>query len=63
MNSQSFWNQVDPDSEKGRFLGELIQSAQRNSGQMGETEDWEVRKQLAFVEINNIIDRISDVPG
>ena len=48
----------DPDSEKGRFVGELIQSAQEILVKWRETGDWEVRKQLAFVEIKNIIDRL-----
>ncbi|MDA8406045.1 MAG: DNA-directed RNA polymerase subunit beta' [Deltaproteobacteria bacterium] len=52
--SESF----DPESEKGRFVNELLQSAQEILVKWRETEDWEVRKQLAFVEINNVIERL-----
>lgn len=48
----------DPESEKGQFVNELSQAAQEILVKWRETEDWEVRKQLAFVEINNIIDRL-----
>ncbi|MFA6223930.1 MAG: DNA-directed RNA polymerase subunit beta' [Desulfomonilaceae bacterium] len=52
--SESF----DPESEKGRFVGELIQAAQEILVKWRESEDWEVRKQLAFIEIKNVIDRL-----
>ncbi|MGC8659496.1 MAG: DNA-directed RNA polymerase subunit beta' [Desulfomonilaceae bacterium] len=52
--SESF----DPETEKGQFVNELRQAAQEILVKWRETEDWEVRKQLAFVEINNIIDRL-----
>ena len=52
--SESF----DPDSEKGRFVAELIQAAQEILVKWRESEDWEVRKQLAFIEIKNVIDRL-----
>ena len=50
---------VDPDGEKGRFLFELLQTAREMQVKWHETESWEIRKQLAFVEINNIIDRLT----
>jgi len=50
---------VDPDGEVGRFLDELIQAARQIQIKWEEVKDWEVRKQLAFVEINNVIDRLS----
>ncbi|MGC8604396.1 MAG: DNA-directed RNA polymerase subunit beta', partial [Desulfomonilaceae bacterium] len=52
--SESF----EPESEKGQFVNELVQLAQEILAKWRETEDWEVRKQLAFIEINNIIDRL-----
>jgi DNA-directed RNA polymerase beta' subunit len=52
--SESF----DPDSEKGRFVAELIQAAQEILVKWRESEDWEIRKQLAFIEIKNVIDRL-----
>ncbi len=49
---------LDPDGEKGRFLFELLQAAREMQVKWHETESWEIRKQLAFVELNNIIDRL-----
>ena len=43
----------------GRFLEELVQAAREIQVKWEETDDWEVRKQLAFVEINNLIDRLA----
>ena len=54
----ALYQEVDPDGEVGRFLDEVIQSAREIQVKWEETDDWEVRKQLAFVEINNIIDRL-----
>ncbi len=45
--------------EMGRFLEELLQVAREIQVKWEETHDWEVRKQLAFVEINNLIDRLA----
>ncbi len=50
---------VDPESEPGQFLEEIIQACRDIQVKWEETEDWEVRKQLAFVEIGNIIDRLA----
>ncbi len=45
--------------EMGRFLEELLQVAREIQVKWEETHDWEVRKQLAFVEINNVVERLS----
>ena len=45
--------------EMGRFLEELLQVAREIQVKWEETHDWEVRKQLAFVEINNVVDRLT----
>ncbi|MFH0822381.1 MAG: DNA-directed RNA polymerase subunit beta', partial [Pseudomonadota bacterium] len=50
---------IDPESESGRFLEELIQAAKTIQARWDETETWDVRKQLAYVEINNIIERLT----
>ena len=55
----AIYQTVDPDGEMGRFMDELLLAARELKVKWDETEDWEVRKQLAFVEINNIIDRLS----
>ena len=44
----------DPDSETGRFLEEILQTSREIQVKWEETSDWEVRKQLAYVEINNV---------
>jgi DNA-directed RNA polymerase beta' subunit len=49
---------VDPESEMGRFLEEIVQAARTVQLKWEENDDWEVRKQLAYIEINNIIDRL-----
>jgi DNA-directed RNA polymerase beta' subunit len=49
---------VAPESEIGRFLEELLQTAKDIQVRWEESEDWEGRKQLAFVEISDIIDRL-----
>ena len=49
----------DPDGETGRFMAELIQAAREIQVKWEENKDWEVRKQLAYVEINNLIDRLT----
>ncbi|MEW6110797.1 MAG: DNA-directed RNA polymerase subunit beta' [Thermodesulfobacteriota bacterium] len=50
---------VDPDGESARFLDELIQAAREIQARWEETEEWESRKQLAFVEINNVVERLN----
>jgi len=55
----SLSEQFDPDSETGRFLAELIQGAREIQVKWEENKDWEIRKQLAYVEINNLIDRLT----
>ncbi len=45
--------------EMGRFLEEVLQVAREIQVKWEETHDWEVRKQLAFVEINNVVDRLT----
>jgi DNA-directed RNA polymerase beta' subunit len=47
------------DSETLKFLEELVQAAREIRVKWEESELWEVRKQLAFVEINNVIDRLN----
>jgi DNA-directed RNA polymerase beta' subunit len=54
----AIYQQVDPDGEMGRFLDEIIQTAREIQVKWEGTDDWEVRKQLSFVEISNIIDRL-----
>jgi DNA-directed RNA polymerase subunit beta' len=51
--------QVDSESEIGRLRVEMLQAAREIQVKWEGTEDWEVRKQLAYVELNNIIDRLS----
>jgi DNA-directed RNA polymerase subunit beta' len=55
----AMYQEQDPESEMGRFLDELVQAAREIQVKWEETDDWEVRKQLAFVEINNLIDRLT----
>jgi DNA-directed RNA polymerase beta' subunit len=55
----ALYQEQDPESETGRFLDELVQAAREIQVKWEETDDWEVRKQLAFVEINNLIDRLT----
>ncbi len=54
----AFYQELDPESEMGRFVDEVSQSAREIQVKWEESEDWEVRKQLAYVEINNVIDRL-----
>ncbi len=49
---------VDPEGEAGRFFEELVQAAREIQVKWEETHNWEVRKQLAFVEIASIIERL-----
>lgn len=51
--------QMDPATESGGMLADAILSVKEIQVKWEETEAWEVRKQLAFVEINNIIERLS----
>lgn len=55
----AIYQRVDSDSEIGRLLSEMVQSGREIQVKWEETEDWEARKQLAYVELNNIIDRLS----
>ena len=52
------YQEVDPDDEVGRFLDEVIQNARAIQVKWEETDAWEARKLLAFVDINNIVDRL-----
>ncbi len=54
----TLYQEMDPESEMGRFLEELVQAARAVHVKWEETKDWEVRKQLCYVEINSIIDRL-----
>lgn len=54
----NFYQAQDPDSEMGRFTDEVIAAAREIQVKWEESEDWELRKQLAYVEINNLIDRL-----
>ncbi len=56
---QQIYESTDPESEMGIFLAEILQFARELQVKWEETQDWEARKQLAFVEINNITDRLS----
>ncbi len=47
------------DSETVKFLEELVQAAREIRVKWEESELWEVRKQLAFVEVNNVIERLT----
>lgn len=51
--------QVDPESEIGRLRIEMMEAAKEIQAKWEATEDWEVRKQLAYVELNNVIDRLT----
>ncbi len=55
----ALYQDVDPDDEMGRFLDEVIQSARAIQVKWEETDAWEVRKVLAYVDINNIVDRLT----
>ncbi len=55
---QSIYQRIDPESEMAKFMEELIQSAREIQVKWEENEDWEIRKQLAFIEINSIIERL-----
>jgi len=48
---QTVLQTVDPESEMARFLEEIIQAGRDIQVKWEETEDWEVRKQLAFRKI------------
>ncbi|MFH1117549.1 MAG: DNA-directed RNA polymerase subunit beta' [Pseudomonadota bacterium] len=56
---QGIYESTDPEGEMGIFLAEILQSARELQVKWDETQDWEVRKQHAFVEINNLTDRLS----
>jgi len=53
------YEEVDPESESGRFLEDLLRTTQELQGRWEESESWEVRKKLAFVEINDVTERLS----
>ena len=50
---------VDQEGEVGRFLEEILQAAREVQVKWEESESWETRRQLAYVEINNLIHRMS----
>jgi DNA-directed RNA polymerase beta' subunit len=50
---------ADPEGDPGRFFEELTQTAREIQVKWEETHNWEVRKQLAFVEIDGIIERLA----
>jgi len=56
--SALYERQTDPETETAKFLEETLRSARDILVKWEESEDWEVRKQLAFVEVNNVIDRL-----
>ncbi len=49
---------TDPEGDVGKFFAELIQAAKDVQVKWEENQDWSARKQLAFVEISNIIERL-----
>ncbi len=49
----------DPESEAGRLLEELIQTTREIQVKWEGDEDWEIRKQLAYVDINNVVERLT----
>jgi len=51
--------QFDPEGEAARFLEELVEKCREIQVKWEETEDWQIRKQLAFVEIGNVIDKLT----
>ena len=53
------YQKVNPEGEMGRFIEELLKVSREIQAKWEETHDWEVRKQLAFVEISNVIDRMA----
>jgi DNA-directed RNA polymerase subunit beta' len=55
---QTIYQRTDPESEMAKFLEEIIQAAREIQVKWEENQDWEVRKQLAFIEINSIIERL-----
>lgn len=55
---QNVYQDLDPESEMARFMEEILQTARDIQVKWEENEDWEVRKQLAFVEIKNTIERL-----
>ncbi|MBI5572804.1 MAG: DNA-directed RNA polymerase subunit beta' [Desulfomonile tiedjei] len=55
----ALYAEADPESEAGRFFEEQLQTAREIQVKWEETHEWEGRKQLAFVEINTIIERMS----
>jgi DNA-directed RNA polymerase beta' subunit len=55
----TLYQTLDPESENGRFMEETIKTCREIQARWEENEAWEVRKQLAFVEINNVIDRLT----
>ncbi len=54
-----FQGQYDSESESAKFIEELLLSARQIQLRWDDTDDWEIRKQLAFVEINSIINRLN----
>jgi len=55
----SIYEKFDPEGETARFVEEMVQAAREIQVKWEQSKDWEIRKQLAYVEINNIIDRLS----
>jgi DNA-directed RNA polymerase beta' subunit len=49
---------VDPESETGQFLEEVLEQCRLLQVKWEEAEDWELRKQLAFIDVNNVVDRL-----
>ena len=53
-----FYLASDPESDGGKFLDEVLQSAREIQLKWEESSDWDSRRQLAYVEINNLIERV-----
>ncbi len=56
---EEFSARFDPEGEIGRFFEELIDAARPVKVKWEENDSWEIRKQLAIVDINAIMDRLT----
>ncbi len=52
-------SRFEPESETGKFVEELAHAAREIVIKWEANPDWESRKQLAFIEVNNVIERLS----
>ncbi len=54
----AIYERLDPDGEQGRLIEELLDAANQIKVRWDESDSWEVRKNLAFIELNNVITRL-----